>query len=258
MVKIACQTIVFGNPVIKDTIADILKVVSRIGYDGVEVGIRHFYLDRVNYYKDLLEENHLLLPAVHMGGDFLDQDSVKTQLRNYEQTLAFAKELGCEYIYLSGAHHNGKNVDDYKKESKIYNDMGRRCREMGMKLCYHNHDWEIVNQQAGINILLAETDPENFRLVPDVGWLTVANADPVKFIADHMDRVESLHFKEFKPIREFTELGKGMVNFKGVYDLYRASHEDFWVVAEQDETELGGPVSARENFEYINNLRAQG
>lgn len=255
MVKIACQTIVFGNPVIKDTIADILKTVAEIGYDGVEVGIRHFYMDRPEYYQELLEKNRLLLPAVHMGGDFLDQDSVKTQLENFEQTVQFAQKIGCQYIYLSGAHQPNKSVQNYKDEAAIYNNMGKRCREAGLTLCYHNHDWEMLNQQAGIRILLEETDPEYFHLVPDIGWMTVANTDPVAFIGKYIDRVEALHFKEFKAIRQFSELGTGMVDFKGVYDLFSKQRDNFWISAEQDSTELGGPESARRNFRFIDDLR---
>ena len=41
MVKIACQTIVFGNPVIKDTLAEIAETVKKIGYDGY-IGFEYF------------------------------------------------------------------------------------------------------------------------------------------------------------------------------------------------------------------------
>ena len=259
MVKIACQAIVYGNPVIHDEIDRIFASMAQIGYDGAEVGIRHFDLDRVEYYRDLLEENHLLLPAVHMGGDFLDRDSVQNQLDNFEKTLRFAQKLGCSYIYLSGAHQKEKSVEDYKAEAKIYNDMGKRCRDAGLKLCYHNHDWEIVNQLSGINILIGETQKDNFFLVPDVGWMTVANCDPVAFIKNNMQRVEALHFKDFQPIRRFTELGTGMVDFKGVYDLYIQTHQDFWISAEQDRSYKEDPAqSAQENFKYIDGLRKAG
>jgi sugar phosphate isomerase/epimerase len=253
MTKIACQTIIYGETV-KDNIERILEEVGDIGYDGVEIAIRHFHIDRPDFYKELLAKNNLTMPAIHMGGNFLDKDSVKEQLDNYEKTLQFAKTLGCSYIYLSGSIHPDKSVEDYKNECAIYNRMSEQCFQSGMKLCYHNHDWEMVNKQAGMNILLAETDPEKFFFVPDVGWMTVANVDPAAFIEQHHNRIAALHFKEFAPIRTFSELGTGYVDFPSVYEKFKKYRKDFWVSAEQDRTRKLPKESAMENYNYIKNL----
>ncbi len=253
MAKIACQTIVFGGD-LKDRMDSIWRTVASVGYSGVEVGARHLYLERPEYYRELLSETDLELVAVHVGGDFLNPASVAQQLAAFDATVAFAQALGSPYIYLSGNNFSRKTVEDYKKESKVYNDLGRRCRDAGMKLCYHNHDWEMVNQMAGMKVLLRETDPDLVYLVPDVGWLTVANVNPVQFLSENIERVEALHFKEFQPIRQFSELGTGMVDFPAIYRWAVSRGRDFWISAEQDETRLTPAESAAINYAYIKRL----
>ena len=255
MIKIACQAIVYGNPNIKKNIKRILKNIAEIGYDGAEIGARHFDLDKPEYYAELLERNHLELPAIHVGGDFLNRGSVKEQLEGIARTIRFARQLGCNYIYLSGAYAEGKTDEDYLHEASTYEEIGRRCVEAGLTLCYHNHDWEFESEQRGMDLLLDHVSPDLMRLVPDVGWIAVAGADSMEFLHRHANRIEALHFKDFKhnqKPRAFTELGTGIVDFKAIYDWAR--EKNLWITAEQDETSLAPEESASINYRYLRGL----
>ena len=263
MVKIACQTIVFGNPTIKDNLGKYAETVKKTGYDGIEVGVRHFYMDKLDYYKDLFAKLQLNLVALHVGGDFLDKDSVKQQIENVRNTIAFGKKLGCTYIFLSGTYKNGKTADDYKTEAESYVEIGKACNAEGLKFCYHNHDWEFYNDGIGMKILLENIPADLMKLVPDVGWVHESGADSVQFVKDNIGRIEALHFKEFKKTgcsreeagKEITELGKGLVPFKAIYDYAVGRGRDWWIVAEQDFTSLEPAEAVRQNYEYIKGLR---
>lgn len=254
MIKVACQTIVYGNPVIKTTIASILQNVHENGYDGVEIGIRHFYLDRPEYYRELLEKNNLELPAVHIGGDFLNKDAVAKEMENAEQYIDFAKKMGCKYVYLSGVYREKKTAEDYRDEAAVYNEIGKKAKENGLTLCYHNHNWEFQNEAEGMKILLDRVPEENMKLVPDVGWVTMGGYDPVAFLAENRNRVEALHFKDFKSLDQFTELGTGIVDFAGVYDLIKEWGRDFWISAEQDKATHTPQESSKANAAFIRSL----
>jgi len=257
MIKIACQGIVYGNMNLFDDVENILGSMAGIGYAGAELGARFLDTDEPEYYIELLEKNGLALPAIHVGGDFLDRDSVQWQLEEIGETIAFAQKLGCRYIYLSGAWREGKADGDYLHEAQLYSEIGRRCLEAGLTLCYHNHDWEFQNASRGMELLLDNIPAQYMKLVPDVGWIAVAGADPVEFLQRHAGRVEALHFKDFKNReipRAFTELGTGIVDFKAVYGWIGPRQGDFWITAEQDETALTPEESARLNYEYISGL----
>lgn len=258
MIKVACQTIVYGNPVIKDNIEGILSNISENKYDGVEIGARHFYMDKPQYYIELFKKNKLELPAIHVGGDFLNRDSVNQQIEQIGETIKFAKKLSCKYLYLSGTFRQGKTEDDYLHEAKTYNEIGKRCNAEGLTLCYHNHDWEIINDMMGMNILLEAVDEKNMKLVPDVGWVTIGGGDPVKFLQDNLSRVEALHFKDFKGPREFTEIGTGIVDFESIYSYFKDKKKELWITAEQDVATDRPEDSSRINSEYIKGLIRRG
>jgi len=96
------------------------------------------------------------------------------------------------------------------------------------------------------------------KLVPDVGWLKVADVDVMKFLKDNIKRIEALHFKDFKMPRQFTELGTGMVPFREVYGYVTGLGRDWWITAEQDSTDLLPEEAAGINFKYIDSLGKQG
>lgn len=257
MNKVACQTIVYGNPVIKDTIASILENVKKNGYDGVETGARHFYLDRPEFYKELFAKNELEFTAIHVGGDFVNPDSVKDQITNIAGYISFAKELNAHYVYISGTYKDSKTVEDYHVEAGVMTEIGKRCADAGLKLCYHNHHWEFWNNRTGMDILLDKVPEEYMKLVPDVGWVTVGGVNPVDFLNENLSRVEAVHFKDFKNTKDpnsFTELGSGIVDFKGVYELLREKKENCWITAEQDVATEKPEISSKVNCEYIRSL----
>ena len=253
MIRIACQTITWGPEKIREHTAEVLKEIKKAGFNGVEIGARHLDHSKPEYYSQLLGENGLDLVALHVGGDFLDHDSVNRQVENIGKTVEFAVKLGVGYIFLSGTYRKDKTGDDYKFEAQTYNRIGGVCKENGIKLCYHNHDWEIVNGLMGLKILLDNTGNDLVYFVPDVGWVTRGGADPVKLIEETYDRVEAVHFKDFTKDNDFTELGSGIVNFKGVYESVK-SRKDLWIVSEQDTSSKTPLESASINCKYIESL----
>ena len=257
MIKTACQTIVFGNPFIKDNLAVIAETVKKIGYDGIEIGARHLYQDKPDYYKELFAKLDLKLTALHVGGDFLNRDSVKQQLDSVRATIAFGKNLGCPYIFLSGSFREEKTPENYITEAESYKEIGKMCSNEGLVFCYHNHNWEFLDNGEGMKILLDKVPAELMKLVPDLGWVEVAGVSSLQFLKNNISRVEALHFKDFKSKavpREFTELGTGITPFGEIYGYISGLGRDWWIIAEQDQTKLKPEEAARINYEYIAGL----
>ena len=266
MVKIACQTIVFGNPSIRDNLEKYAGTVKKIGYDGIEVGVRHFCQDRVEYYREMFLKLNLELAAIHVGGDFLNKDSVKQQLLNMKNNISFGKKLGSTYVFLSGSFSETKTTGDYATEAESYKEIGRMCSGEGLVFCYHNHDWEFRYPKDGMKMLLDRVPADLMKLVPDVGWLEQAGVNALQFIKDNISRVEALHFKEYKKLsvsprseidNEVTELGRGVVPFREIYDYVAGLNRDWWIVAEQDKALIAPEESARINYEYIKSLKGR-
>ena len=127
-----------------------------------------------------------------------------------------------------------------------------------LTFCYHTHSWEFNDYQGstGIERLIAGTNPADVKLCVDTFWVQHAGRDPIRFIRRHLERVAFLHLKDLKYIGpeprragvlnledvEFVELGRGEVDFPGVWRLVEPLRQS-WVVYEQDRTTLS-PVEA--------------
>ena len=71
--RIGAQTIVWGED-IRDHMDAILTFLAASGFQGVETGIRHFYLDRYQSYREIYQKTGLILLGIHSGGKFWDPD----------------------------------------------------------------------------------------------------------------------------------------------------------------------------------------
>lgn len=246
--KIGCQTITFGNERHASDFKSIIKAVADAGYDGMETGFFRFDVKEAKNYKSWQGEYNIRQAAIHIGGDFEDEESVKKQHENIPAMIKLAHELDCKDIFFSGS----PKTTDYKGLAENLNNLGKKFSEEGLILSYHNHDWEIKDNCAGLYTLCDNTDPKYFSFVPDVGWVARGGGNPVEVLKRLGARVTNLHFKEFTSEGKFTELGTGIVNFKEAYDFMK--DKDMWVIAEQDASSIGAEKSIAQNFNYIRGL----
>ena len=249
---LGCQSITFGDEAHKKNIEKVFDAVSEAGFNGIEIGFFRLNAEKGPEYRKKLDERSLRMAAIHMGGNILDRESQHSQMDNLDLVIRLAKQLGNDYIFLSGSRE-----EDYKSQAVRYDELGVRIKDAGLCLCYHNHDWEITDNFAGLETLLNNT--ENMDLVLDVGWVVQGGGDPVKAIKDYESRLKHVHFKEFTAEGGFAELGKGIVDFKSVYRVLNESslngsfskRKDIWIIAEQDASQKTAAESVKENYEYL-------
>ena len=251
-VRIACQTITFGEDRHKNDIEGIFKAVSEAGYTGIEIGSKRLELDRVNEYRELMSKYSLEMAALHMGTGFKDAEATANTKATFEKAVAIAKALGCKNIFTSGG--GPKEVENYFAiAGKQLNELGKSARADGIRLSYHNHARELEDNGFGMYTLAENSDPENLSFVPDIGWIVRGNYDPVEYVKKAFDRIYHVHFKEFDAEGVITEIGKGVVNFKAVYDMVK-DKPGIWIVAEQDRTAIGAEASVKHNLLAIKKM----
>src|SRR6202048_4449488 len=96
--------------------------------------------------------------------------------------------------------------------------------------------------------ILDQTNPKYMRFCADVGHLTATGLDAVDTVKRYSSRLAVSHWKDFDPkipppsylgsgaIGDFVELGKGIVDFRGLTALYREIGFEGWVQLELDQT----------------------
>lgn len=248
--KICCQTITFGNERHRKDLGDIVKAVAEAGYQGIETGFFRLEAAETEKIRNLMAHHSLSLTAIHIGGNFYDTEFVKKMIESIGDVINFAHFFSCDNIFVSGGAP--KENEDYLTAAQNLEKLGAKIKSEGVTLSYHNHDWEIKDNLHGLYTIYDNTSPESLSFVPDIGWVTHGGADPVEVVKKLGTRVSEVHFKEFTSDGSFTELGKGIVNFRGVYEILK--DRDIWFIAEQDVSTIGAETSIAENYRFIKNL----
>lgn len=243
-----------------------LKKVKEMGYDGVEFAGLHG--KSAAEAKAICEEIGLVPISAHIP--LIDMIANPDIMDIY-------KEIGCKYAaipWLPEEYRPGNpKFNELIEKSKI---LTKKAETIGLKLCYHNHDFEFVKvgNEYAIDILFNEVT----ELMPefDVCWVGVAGEKPAEYIKKYKGRQEILHLKDYVGNRaenmyeligtaqhgknangnfEFRPVGKGVQNFPQI--LKAAEEVDMkWVVVEQDRPSMNlTPMEcAKASIEYLKSI----
>jgi sugar phosphate isomerase/epimerase len=244
--KIGAQTIVWGENIRAD-MERIVEFLGREGFSGVETGMRHFDPAKAPDYRRLYEKNHITPLGVHIGGKFWEPEQSEEELRKADAAASFTAEAGFLHLVTSG---NPKETpESMRKAAAVYEGLGGRCRERGLRFAYHDHDWELRDDAAILAALLDNTSPEKVSLVLDVAWAHIAGSDLDRLFTRYGNRIAYLHIKDVRA-RTFCELGTGEIDHEKTRRLAEKYGIE-WLVIEQDTTELGPEESMLKNMAYL-------
>ncbi len=252
-------------------ITGVLRDIRDAGFDGVEGDL----LFGGDYRKAnaALDDLGLVQWSLHTGyrpGYEVDRE------------IEYLDALGGKFIVLSGVGVNEETAGlrPFEDAADILNRAGERCRDAGLKFCYHNHGWEFryvpglpdTQPTSGIDRLMELTGPTLVGFCIDVFWAKWGGRDPLELIQRYMDRLAFVHMKDLKytgpeprpegvlsplyprlPLNgqaEYTELGRGEVDLPGVWDLIASTNPE-WLVYEQDESAPPPEESATISRRYL-------
>jgi sugar phosphate isomerase/epimerase len=235
--KIGLQLYTLREQLSKD-LEGTIAAVAQAGYQEVET---FNYANRkqaglsMAEFDQLLKKNQLQTPSGHYSlRSFLTQDKDD----ELKAVIEDAKQLGQHYIvvpYLQA--DDRKTLAQYKKLAARLNHAGEMCKQAGMQIAYHNHDFEFqpLEGSTGMDVLLNETDKSLVQFEMDIYWVSFAGRNPIDIIKKHPGRISLWHVKDMEntPQKKFTEVGNGVIDFKKIFDCKKkAGMQHFFV--EQD------------------------
>lgn len=254
---------------LKDVDAALAKIAG-IGFNSIEVfgyNKGKFFGKTATEFSELLKKHNFETPSGHyMLIDFLskgDKDVLK-------ETVDDAARLGHKYLVIPFLFDNLRtNLDDYKKLAVKLNTAGEAAKKAGMKLLYHNHNFEFQDWgggQTGFDVFVKETDPSLVGFELDFYWVVRAGLDPVALIKSNKGRVKAWHVKDmakkmpptFTTNGEqfYTEVGTGIIDYKEIFKHKKESGMEYFYI-EQDQTSLPVFESITKSFEnFKKNIKA--
>ncbi len=129
---IAAQLWIFTQtPDLDGQIADLLRGLAEAGYESVE-GM----MGKAPHEAATLQTAGIAYGATHL---------TPQNLEPLEPLLDFLQEVAARHVCSSGPlQWNARTADDYRRTAAFLNAKGRRLREHGIRLHYHNHEFEFA------------------------------------------------------------------------------------------------------------------
>ncbi|MEL4456249.1 sugar phosphate isomerase/epimerase [Lutimonas vermicola] len=227
-----------------------LEKISDIGYTYIEAA---GYQDGKFYGMQPLEFRNTLYD---LGLIPISSHQPTVTLENADQMIADVKAAGFRYFVIPippmGHFQFDKETrsmnmsEDLELLTNILNTIGKKCKDAGLELLYHNHDFEYKKNAKGIvpiEYFLENTNPEYVNFQMDLFWVLKAGADPVVYFNNYPGRFKLWHVKDMDEEGKFAPVGTGTINFERILKEKDLSGMKFYLV-EQDMTFDEEPIEA--------------
>ncbi|HEU4896212.1 MAG TPA: sugar phosphate isomerase/epimerase [Actinomycetota bacterium] len=189
----------------------------------------------------------------------------------WSASLADANTLGSRYIvhpFFGINFATGEVVRTtapWRAFARDLNRAGRMARDAGLKLGYHNHNWEFFRltdnpSRTAYDVLTDATDPDLVHLEMDLFWVTRGARDPVDLIRQNKGRVLQFHVKDMNREGSFEDPGQGLIDFARIFRYSKEAGVKEYIVERDD---AGTPPrqpedaldTARVGYQFLRTIR---
>ena len=227
-----------------------LKRIAELGYDGVE--LCGFYGHTPEEVKALADEFGLQITTAHV--------SIVDMLADPDKTFSDYAKAGCKYVAIPHVGEDrrvgGELFEQTIEDIRV---LGKKAKEYGLQLMYHNHDFEFdkIGDEFHIDYIYRNVDADLLNAEFDTCWVRVAGQNPAGYLRKYAGRCPVVHLKDFSGERnahmyeligtdvqvdmtqpfELRPVGYGVNDFPSIL---KAAEEvgTKWLVVEQDRPSL--------------------
>lgn len=272
----------------ENTFEQCISEMALAGFTGCEVGNKYPRNDIPALKKALALRNMQICNA--WFSSFLITKPYEEVEKDFIEHITFLKEMGAKVVGISEQGHSIQGTDKSIFEEKyIMNDeewdmlctginkLGKVAKDMGIKLCLHHHMGTVVQTEAEIDRLMANTDPEVFGLLFDSGHLAYCGEDYMSVLKKYANRIRHVHLKDIRPemvkkVRDehlsflqgvrlgtFTVPGDGAIDFKPIFEvLEETGYEGYVLVEAEQDPAVANPleyaIKARKYISEVSGL----
>lgn len=250
------------------------------GFDHVETFIHYFWKEffpeKPQELKQKLDEIGISFVTISNGAPmemhFEDESKHEQIVEEHVKLAKFVKELSCAHLKCNAGPRRptGSTAQDLKNMATVYNEIGRRLTDVGIRFAPHAHMWSQFENRREIYSILGNTNPKHVSFVLDTGHITMAGMDPVKLAKELKSRVIEFHLKDTSaatrggakkrverndPLKDpvFFALGTSNgVDFEALKEHLDSTQWHGWLTCELDSSPMRPPLEgAKINREYM-------
>lgn len=238
-------------------VKSVLEKVAASGYTNVEtygfsIKDQFWGLSPVEL-KNILDENNLKAVSGHYNlGSFLYDGNTTELIASIEA----AKTLKSEFLTVPWVDEPfRKSLEDYKKIASRLNQAAKMCADSGLKLAYHNHDFEFQKHDGvtGYEILLNETDKNLVCFELDLYWVVRSGNDPLQLFKENPGRFKMWHVKDMDKQNQAlnTEVGSGLIDFKPFFVAAKQAGMVHFFVEQENNFAVNSFQSIKTSCDFI-------
>lgn len=233
---------------------NVLKELAQMGYTSVEAANYNdgkFYGKTPAEFKRAVEATGMKVLSSHttkgLSAEELASGNFAESMKWWDQCIAAHKAAGMTYI-VTPWMDVPKTVKDLKTYCNYYNEIGKKCRQNGLKYGYHNHAHEfqkVEDKVVMLDYMLENTNPEDVFFEMDVYWVVRGQNSPVDYFNKYPGRFTVLHLKDHREIGQ-----SGMVGFDAIFknaDKAGVKH----IVAEIEKYSCPVEESVKQSLDYL-------
>jgi sugar phosphate isomerase/epimerase len=175
-----------------------LAQVAAAGYTAVETVGDHGRT--AAELRALLDKHGLRVISTH-----LQLDALRERMR---EIIAFNRALGNDMLVVPyiPTLRGETRASVFRETGQLLGELSRRCQAEGMRLLYHNHNWEMVEIDGRLAIdWLFESAGPDLGFEPDLAWISAAGVDPRAILQRYAGRCPRVHVKDLAPKGERPE-----------------------------------------------------
>lgn len=214
------------------SLEDQLKIVHDAGVRAVEtVGTQNVPAAEL---KRLLDKYGIEPIAAHVALSDLRGD--------LEEMAASHRAIGNSMLVVPWLQEEQRPTDaqGWRALGRELGALAARLQPLGMRLAYHNHEFELVDFDGttGLELLFEAAGPA-LAVELDLAWVARAGHDPAAFLGRFPGRVYAVHAKDNAPEGQaqdeqgFTALGQGVLDWNAILPA-AADAGVQWYIIEHD------------------------
>lgn len=139
------------------------------------------------------------------------------------------------------------------------NELGVKTAARGLKLAYHNHNFEAVEIEGkrGFDRMIDDSDPDHVFFEIDMAWAYLGGYDPLVLAARLGRRMVSVHLKDVDPSRgkdvlaQLVAPGDGIIGYDRILPRLAAMTTSLLAVEVDNNSHLDGLGIARRAYAFV-------
>jgi sugar phosphate isomerase/epimerase len=222
-----------------------LTGIASIGYRFVEMAGYHGHSPQA--FKELLDANRLQAVSAHVPIERFENE--------LDTVIAEGKLFGLDALVVPWLSPEQREFEFVRELPIKLNAWGEEIVKAGMRLAYHNHDFEYgidIDGRSLMEVLLADAHPDHVDLEPDLFWIADAGLDPIRELKEMHPRVRMLHAKDRSADGTFANVGAGTFDWETIIAVARAAMVEYLIVEHDQPSDLIADLG--ESYRFLDEL----